>query len=98
MSAGRVQSVAVRLLVDKENEINNFIPKSSFKISAKFSDSNNNKLSAQLSGVFESEIKAKEILEKSLNSNFSISSVEKKTIQKNIICSVHYVNITTRGI
>ena len=76
------QSVAVRLLVDKENEINNFIPKSSFKIFAKFSDSNNNKLSAQLSGVFESEIKAKEILEKSLNSNFSISSVEKKPFKK----------------
>ena len=82
LSAGRVQSVAVRLLVDKENEINNFIPKSAFKISAKFSDSNNNKLSAQLSGVFESENKAKEILEKSLNSNFSISSVEKKPFKK----------------
>jgi DNA topoisomerase-1 len=82
LSAGRVQSVAVRLLVDKENEINNFIPKSSFKISAKFSDSDNNKLSAQLSGVFESENKAKEILEKSLTSNFSISSVEKKPFKK----------------
>jgi DNA topoisomerase-1 len=82
LSAGRVQSVAVRLLVDKENEINNFIPKSSFKISSKFSDSNNNKLSAQLSGVFESENKAKEILEKSLTSNFSISSVEKKPFKK----------------
>ena len=82
LSAGRVQSVAVRLLVDKENEINNFIPKSSFKISAKFSDSDNNNLSAQLSGVFESENKAKEILEKSLTSNFSISSVEKKPFKK----------------
>ena len=82
LSAGRVQSVAVRLLVDKENEINNFIPKSAFKISAKFSDSNNYKLSAHLSGVFESENKAKEILEKSLNSNFSISSVEKKPFKK----------------
>ena len=82
LSAGRVQSVAVRLLVDKENEINNFIPKSSFKISAKFSDFDNNKLSAQLSGVFESENNAKEILEKSLSSNFSISSVEKKPFKK----------------
>ena len=82
LSAGRVQSVAVRLLVDKENEINNFVPKSSFKISAKFSDSNNNKLTAQLSGIFESENKAKEILEKSSTSNFSISSVEKKPFKK----------------
>ena len=37
-----VQSVAVRLLVDRENEINNFVPESSFKITGKFSDSNNN--------------------------------------------------------
>ena len=35
LSAGRVQSVAVRLLVDKEKEINDFITSSSFKISAK---------------------------------------------------------------
>ncbi len=42
LSAGRVQSVAVRLLVDREKEINDFVPESSFKIAAKFSDSNNN--------------------------------------------------------
>ena len=46
LSAGRVQSVALRLLVDKENEINDFVPKSSFKISALFSDANNKKLNA----------------------------------------------------
>ena len=82
LSAGRVQSVALRLLVDKENEINDFVPKSSFKISALFSDANNKKLNAQLTGAFESEEKAKEILEKSLDSNFSVSSVEKKPFKK----------------
>jgi DNA topoisomerase-1 len=82
LSAGRVQSVALRLLVDKENEINDFVPKSSFKISALFSDANNKKLNAQLTGAFESEAKAKEILEKSLDSNFSVSSVEKKPFKK----------------
>ena len=82
LSAGRVQSVAVRLLVDKENEINNFIPKSSYNISGKFSDSNNNTLSAKLSRVIESEEEAKNILEKSINSNFSVSSVEKKPFKK----------------
>ena len=64
LSAGRVQSVALRLLVDKENEINDFVPKSSFKISALFSDANNKKLNAQLTGAFESEAKAKEISRK----------------------------------
>ena len=82
LSAGRVQSVAVRLLVDRENEINDFIPVSSFKIAGKFSDSNNNILDAQLSGTFESEEEAKSILEKSLDSNFLISSVEKKPFKK----------------
>ncbi|MBL6649212.1 MAG: type I DNA topoisomerase [Flavobacteriaceae bacterium] len=82
LSAGRVQSVALRLLVDKENEINDFVPKSSFKISALFSDSNNNKLSAQITGSFETEGKAKEILEKSLDSNFLVSSIEKKPFKK----------------
>ena len=82
LSAGRVQSVALRLLVDKENEINDFVPKSSFKISALFSDANNKKLNAQLTGAFDSEEKAKEILEKSLDSNFSVSLVEKKPFKK----------------
>ena len=82
LSAGRVQSVAVRLLVDKENEIINFVPKSSFKISATFLDKENNKLNAQLNGVFENELAAKEILEKSLLSNFYIDSVEKKPFKK----------------
>ena len=70
LSAGRVQSVAVRLLVDRENEINDFVPVSSFKISGKFSDPSNNILNAQLSGVFDSEEEAKSILDKSLNLNF----------------------------
>ncbi len=82
LSAGRVQSVALRLLVDKENEINDFVPKSSFKISALFSDASNNKLNAQLTGAFESEAKAREILEKSLDSDFLVSSVEKKPFKK----------------
>jgi DNA topoisomerase-1 len=37
LSAGRVQSVAVRLIVEREREINQFIPESSFKIEARFS-------------------------------------------------------------
>jgi DNA topoisomerase-1 len=36
LSAGRVQSVAVRLIVEREREINNFIPESSYKVEAFF--------------------------------------------------------------
>lgn len=42
LSAGRVQSVAVRLIVEREREINRFVSESSFKIEAVFSEKNNN--------------------------------------------------------
>ena len=70
LSAGRVQSVAVRLLVDRENEINDFVPSLFFKISGKFSDSSNNTLDAQLTGVFDLKKKLKVFLEKSIDSKF----------------------------
>lgn len=82
LSAGRVQSVAVRLLVDREKEINDFIPISSFKVLARFKNSNNAEFTAQHVGSFSSLEEVNHFLEKSINSNFSILSIDKTPFKK----------------
>ncbi|MBT3794404.1 MAG: type I DNA topoisomerase [Flavobacteriaceae bacterium] len=82
LSAGRVQSVAVRLLVDREKEINDFTPISSFKVLARFKNSNNAEFTAQHVGSFSSLEEVNRFLEKSINSNFSILSIDKTPFKK----------------
>ena len=52
LSAGRVQSVAVRLIVEREKEISDFITKSSYKIVAQFVNSQNKIFKAELNQRF----------------------------------------------
>ena len=79
-SAGRVQSVALKLVVDREREINAFIPEAYYTITANFSDK---EMKSELFAYKNKEIelkdkeKADEIL-KSLSDNFVVSSIEKK--------------------
>ena len=82
LSAGRVQSVAVRLLVDREKEINDFVPSSFFKVTGKFNNLNNNEFTAQLSTNFNSEDEARDFLNKSIDGKFSISSIDKNPFNK----------------
>ena len=72
----------MRLIVDREKEINDFISSSSFKISARFSNANNVEFIAQYSGSFNSFEEANLFLEKSINSNFNILSIDKKPVKK----------------
>jgi DNA topoisomerase-1 len=69
-------------LVDREAEINNFVPVSSFKVVAKFANKTENKFSAQLLGNFKSKDEAVSFLEKNINANFNISSIDKKPAKK----------------
>jgi DNA topoisomerase I len=86
LSAGRVQSVAVRLLVDREREIMAFREVSSFKVTAEFEiiDKNGKKsvLEAELSEKFKSKEKALEFLRKCINAEFKISNISKKPGKK----------------
>ncbi len=77
LSAGRVQSVAVRLIVEREREIENFSAKSSFKITAVFSLKNGT-LKAELPKRFDTEEQARTFLESIANSTFTVADLETK--------------------
>ncbi len=85
LSAGRVQSVAVRFIVEREEEIKNFKPVASFKVKAEFSGSSKGKdfvLSATLSSNLPDEKTAKAFLETCKNATFAITSIEKKDAKR----------------
>ena len=82
-SAGRVQSPAVRLLVEKEREIESFNGKSSFKITADFITSDNETLKAELNKKFDSEKDTEEFLDRVKNGSFTVSDVSKKPGKRN---------------
>ena len=85
LSAGRVQSVAVRLIVEREDEIKNFKSVSSFRVVAELTlkDNSNEKVfKAEYPTRFDSFDKAKKFLEDHSNANFTVNTVEKKPGKK----------------
>jgi DNA topoisomerase-1 len=81
LSAGRVQSVAVRLIVEREREINSFTYTSAFKITAKFNVAGK-QMEAELSKRFETEAEAKSFLETCKGADFTINNLEVKPAEK----------------
>ena len=82
LSAGRVQSVSVRLIVEKEREIKNFESASSYKITAFFISNSGSTFKAELDTKFYNIDEIKKFLENNINSTFKISSVDKKPAKK----------------
>src|SRR5258706_146795 len=82
LSAGRVQSVAVRLVVERERGIEKFDTKSSFKVSAIFDLGKGKQLVADLPEKFESEEEALKFLESCKGAKFSIGDLQKKPAKK----------------
>ncbi|MFN0276192.1 MAG: type I DNA topoisomerase [Chitinophagales bacterium] len=81
LSAGRVQSVAVRLIVEREQEIMTFIPESSYKIQAVLSASVNGKRTnfrAELPGKTENEQDAEKFLQQCIGAGFSVKDIAVK--------------------
>ena len=82
LSAGRVQSVAVRLIVEREREIQNFKAESNYKIVALLTDANGVELKAELSKRFATKKEAQDFLEKCKDASFTISDVVTKPAKR----------------
>lgn len=76
LSAGRVQSVAVKLIVEREKEIETFKSKSKFKITADFFK-NKNKFSANLSKTIEKEDDVKSFFNNCIGATYKIKNIKK---------------------
>ena len=78
LSAGRVQSVAVRIVVEREQEIDKFEGDSVFKVIASFTARTGDTIQSELPIKFTTKEQTVDFLEKCISANFQIESVEKK--------------------
>ncbi|MCB0845127.1 MAG: type I DNA topoisomerase, partial [Bacteroidetes bacterium] len=82
LSAGRVQSVAVRLIVEREREIIGFTPESSFKVTAEFLVDGKAQLKADLPKRFDSKDEAMVFLESCVGGTYTIQDLQTKPGKK----------------
>ncbi len=78
LSAGRVQSVSVRLIVEREREIQAFNSESAFKVVAEFGLPGGQRLLAETKGKYVAEEKVLNFLQSCIGANFSITGLETK--------------------
>ena len=81
LSAGRVQSVSVRLIVEKEREIKNFQTNSIYKSIGTFKNSRGVNFKAELNNKFDSAEEVKAFLQKNINSTHTVKSTSSASIR-----------------
>ncbi|MGV8944991.1 MAG: type I DNA topoisomerase [Lutibacter sp.] len=82
LSAGRVQSVAVRLIVDREREIKSFVPQASYKVMGQFITEEEKKFKASLAKNFETKEAAAKFLNSCISAKFKVDDLQKKPATK----------------
>jgi DNA topoisomerase-1 len=82
LSAGRVQSVSVRLIVEREKEIQNFKSEASFSINAEFTTEAGKTFKAKLPKNFATKKEAEDFLNKNIGSQYKVSDLETKPTKK----------------
>jgi DNA topoisomerase-1 len=82
LSAGRVQSVSVRLIVEREREIKAFLPVSMFKTQAEFLTNSNKLIKASLNTTFDDAEKVETFLAQNASAKFNVASKETKPAKK----------------
>ena len=82
LSAGRVQSVAVRLIVERERAIRNFNPSQSYKTQAIFLTSKGKLIPSQLIKLFKESEAANAFLKENINAEFTVQKINKKPAKK----------------
>ncbi len=82
LSAGRVQSVSVRLIVEREKEIREFKTEASFTINAEFVTENGKSFKAKLPKNFSSQKEAEDFLNTSIGASYKVSDLETKPAKK----------------
>ncbi len=82
LSAGRVQSVAVRLIVEREREIKGFTPEASYRIVAQFKTATSKTFAAKLNKTFPNKQEAQQFLDKNTSAIFTIDDLQTKPAKK----------------
>ena len=82
LSAGRVQSVAVRLIVDREREITAFVPQSSYRLQATFVLPSGERLLTELNHRFATEAEAGALMTRCATADFSIGAITRRAARR----------------
>ncbi|EPR72582.1 DNA topoisomerase I [Winogradskyella psychrotolerans RS-3] len=82
LSAGRVQSVSVRLIVERERDVQGFKTTASYRIDAEFTNEDGNSFKAKLPKNFESEKEALKFLNDNMGASYEVSDLQKKPAKK----------------
>src|SRR5690606_11019832 len=82
LSAGRVQSVAVRLIVEREREIEAFVPEASVRIKAEFSTAGGQVFSDRLGKTFKGRVEAETFMKQHIGADVTVAHLDRKPAKK----------------